>query len=160
MNLSYSDDQPPAPKLNSTLLKGLRACPGQTHHFECVVEVSYSLVWMSDEYLGYLLEIPIRGRKNILKRSTEKSNTVAILKDTTTQNHTLQLISSLTVQVSESIAALQNHTVTCLNPATGKKSSLVFSMAGNSNVFMHINGHNKLDTHMCHQIHQTLRPIM
>ena len=120
--------------MNSTLYGGVSACPGTTYHFECVIEVSYRLVWMSAEYIGqeqdgYGLTILSNYSRDIPMTSRKNANTIASLQQAAVENGTFQLVSSLHIMVLESIRH-ENHTVTCFNPATGMKKNITFQMAG------------------------------
>lgn len=132
MDLTFLDDTPPALRINSTLFEGEFACPGEIYYFECVVLVSYDLVWLSDEYIGGdgdYLKVSKSDIRDDPKTSQKNAQTAASLKEVDMQNHTLHLRSTLRVTVSLS-EVNQSHTVICLNPATGMNHSVTIVMAG------------------------------
>ena len=134
--LGFPDEDPPAPKLNSTLDRGVYACPGQSHQFKCTVSYSQRMAWISEEYIGLngdRLYLTSESSVGTPLRASGNPTTFTTLIDTTIvqENGRLQLTSSLNITISHSILE-QNHTVTCLNVDLGTEKSIhvTFQIAG------------------------------
>ena len=127
--LYFSDEEPPSPKLNSTL-QGVSACPGDRHKFECTALYSHNITWTSDEYIGGRMVVTSTSPIGTpLKASGNYTDTYAVLDNEGQVNGGLQLTSSLYIVISPSIME-RNHTITCLNGDLETQQSVTFRMAG------------------------------
>ena len=127
--MSYpSDEEPPFPKISSTL-QGVSACPGESHQFECRASYSHNIEWTSDEYIGGRMEITSSSPIRTPLQSSGNTDTYAMLESLESVNGGLQLTSLLNIVISPSLRE-QNHTITCLNVDLGTQQSITFQMAG------------------------------
>ena len=106
---------PPTPKINSTLCPERTACPGERVNFTCVTLDSTNQTWISDNYTGgepiYIRHTFPIGQP---RHSTEFPGISAEVVSKSELNGRLQLVSRLTITVSENTTG-QIHSVTCSN---------------------------------------------
>ena len=130
--LIFTDEEPPSPKLNSTLQEGTFACPGDRYQFVCRALYSQNIEWISHEYIGGHddnMEISSNSPIGRPLRASGNTDTFAVMDRAEQMNGGLQLTSTLTIIILPSIRK-QNHTVTCLNSDLGTRQSITFDMAG------------------------------